>query len=188
METIFCKNRDDWRDWLDKNYNQTSEIWLIYFKKHTKKESVKYNEAVEEALCFGWIDSQVKSIDKDTYMQKYTPRKKNSVWSLVNKNRAEKLIKEKKMTKAGFEQIEIAKNNGNWENAYSSKVLSEIPEEIFKTLENNSIALNNFYKMSSSHQNAYIGWILMAKRNETKEKRIAIVIDRLEKNLKPGYI
>lgn len=188
METLFCKNRDEWRDWLKKNHNQTNEIWLIYYKKHTKKQSVSYNDAVEEALCFGWIDSLVKSIDKDTYMQKYTPRKKNSVWSLVNKKRSEKMIQDKKMTRAGFEQIEIAKNNGKWESAYSSKVISEVPDELVKALENNPGALNYFNKLSRSHQNTYIGWILSAKLQETQKRRIAAVVERLEKNLKPGLI
>ena len=87
METLYCKNRDDWRIWLEKNYQSEQEIWLIYYKKHTKKPTVTYNDAVEEAICFGWIDSLVKTIDQDTYMQKYTPRKSKSLWSLVNKNR-----------------------------------------------------------------------------------------------------
>ncbi len=109
MNTIFCRNRTEWRSWLEQNHTSESEIWLIYMKKHTKKETVSYNDAVEEALCFGWIDSLVKRIDKESYMQKYTPRKPKSVWSLANKKRLEKMISEKKMTQPGIEMVEIAK-------------------------------------------------------------------------------
>ena len=118
METLFCKTRDEWRKWLINNHLSEKEIWLIYYKKHTKKATVKYNEAVEEALCFGWIDSTIKRIDENTYMQKYTPRNAKSKWSLVNKNRIKKLIKENKMTDVGLELVAIAKKNGEWEKEY----------------------------------------------------------------------
>lgn len=188
METLFCKNRDEWRTWLEKNYDSTNEIWLIYFKKHTKKPTVSYNDAVEEALCFGWIDSIVKRIDDETYMQKYTPRKKNSIWSLLNTKRVEKMISEGKMTKAGFDQIDIAKKNGYWEKAYSSQIKLEIPIELVNALKANSTAYNNFYKFSPSNQNNYIGWVKSAKRPETIKRRIQFVVERSEKNLKPGMM
>ena len=188
METLYCKNRDDWRIWLEKNYQSEQEIWLIYYKKHTKKPTVTYNDAVEEAICFGWIDSLVKSIDKDTYMQKYTPRKTKSLWSLVNKNRAKKMISEGKMTPAGFEQIEIAKQNGNWDKAYSSKKDIEVPDFFEKELKKNKQAWTNFYNFANSYQNQYIGWIMAAKRKETQEKRIKTVIERCTNNQKPGMM
>lgn len=188
METLFCKNRDEWRKWLEKNHQSEKEIWLIYYKKHTKKPTVKYNEAVEEALCFGWIDSTVKRIDDETYMQKYTPRKAKSVWSLVNKNRVKKLIKEGKMTKAGMDLVEIAKKNRNWEKAYSSKEKLEMPTNLLSALKANPIAFKNFNDFSPSNQLNYIGWILSAKREETIQKRINIVVSRCEKNEKPGML
>jgi len=188
METLYCKNRDDWRVWLEKNHFSTSEIWLIYYKKHTKKETVSYNEAVEEALCFGWIDSLVKSIDTQTYMQKYTPRRKNSIWSELNKTRVQKMISEGKMTQAGYDQIEIAKKNGQWEKAYSSKTEFEMPKELLKALKANPIAFKNFYNFPPSGQNNYIGWIISAKREDTIKRRIAFVVERSKKNLKPGMI
>jgi len=188
METLFCRSRDDWRLWLKKNHTTASEIWLVYMKKHTKKQSVTYNEAVEEALCFGWIDSLVKSIDNESYMQKYTPRKNNSVWSDVNRKRVEKLIAEKKMTQAGLEKVEVAKKNGNWDNAYSSKQKFEIPDEFTEALQNNSIANSFFNKLSPSHQNTYIGYIITAKRSETRINRIKKVIGLLEKGTKPGML
>ena len=161
------------------------EIWLIYFKKHTKKETVSYNDAVEEALCYGWIDSIVKSIDSETYMQKYTPRKAKSVWSLINKNRVLKLIKEKKMTAAGMEKVDIAKKNGQWEKAYTTQKNVEIPDYLETALKKNKKAWLNFSNFARSYQNQYINWVANAKRMETREKRIAIVVDRSAQNQKP---
>jgi len=188
MATLFCKNRDDWREWLRKNHLSEKEIWLIYYKKHTKKPTVVYNEAVEEALCFGWIDSIVRRIDDETYMQKYTPRKAKSVWSLINRNRVIKLIKEKKMTKAGMELVEIAKKNGQWKKAYSSKDKLEPPKEFTIALKANPTAFKNFNNLPPSSRNNYIGWILSAKKEDTIKRRIDFVVERSKKNLKPGML
>ncbi|MCB2196256.1 MAG: YdeI/OmpD-associated family protein [Bacteroidetes bacterium] len=188
METIHCKNRDEWRSWLAQNHKSSDGIWLIYYKKHTKKETVVYNEAVEEALCFGWIDSLIKRIDDQTYMQKYTPRKKNSKWSLVNKKRVEKLIDQGKMTKAGMQEVELARKNGTWDKAYSAKREVKVPDFFKEELQKNKQAYTNFYNFAQSYQNQYLGWILSAKRDETKQKRIQIVIQRCANNQKPGMV
>lgn len=188
METIFCRNREEWRIWLEKNHKNEREVWLIYMKKHTKKQSISYSEAVEEALCFGWIDSLVRSIDKESYMQKYTPRKANSVWSLVNKKRVEKLMKENKMTSSGLELVEIAKKNGQWDKAYSSKKNLEMPDNLMKALKSNPVAYKNFNHFPATAKNNYIAWVLAAKRNDTIDKRIKTVVERSEKNMKPGLI
>jgi len=188
MDTLFFKTRAEWRLWLMENHKSVSEIWIIYLKKHTKRQSVTYNDAVEEALCFGWIDSLVKSIDSESYMQKYTPRKNNSVWSDVNRKRVEKMIREKKMTSAGLEKVEVAKKNGNWDLAYSSKIKYAIPIEFTKALQDNIVANSFFRKLSPSHQNTYVGYIVTAKRSETRINRIKKVIGLLEKGTKPGMI
>ena len=133
--TFNFKNRDDWRNWLEENFKTEKEIWLIYFKKHTKKLSVSYDEAVEEALCFGWIDSTVKTIDDERYMQKYTPRNENSIWSKVNKKRAEKMLEQDKMTEHGMKLVEVAKKNGNWDKAYSSSDNYDMPKELLNELK-----------------------------------------------------
>ena len=185
MDTIRCKNRSEWRLWLEKNHDTTNKIWLVYFKKHTKKETISYNEAVEEALCFGWIDSTVKRIDDETYMQKYTPRKAKSMWSLINKDRVIRLIKENKMTKAGIKQIDIAKQTGEWEKAYTTNTNVILPDYLETALKKNNKAWLNFQKFAKSYQNQYINWVTCAKRTETREKRIAVVIDRSENNNKP---
>ncbi|OGK25341.1 hypothetical protein A3C25_06180 [Candidatus Roizmanbacteria bacterium RIFCSPHIGHO2_02_FULL_38_11] len=101
-KTLYIKNREEWRRWLEKNHKKEPEIWLVYYKKHTKKSSIPYNDAVEEALCFGWIDSTVKGIDGEKYAQRFSPRKPKSNWSEPNKERIERLIKEGKMTPAGL--------------------------------------------------------------------------------------
>src|SRR5690606_16126198 len=106
------KDRNEWRQWLEQNHEKLSEIYLVFYKLSTKKPTVTYEEAVEEALCFGWIDGIRKGIDDETYMNRFTPRKPKSMWSVVNKDRVEKLIAEGKMTDAGLKLVEIAKQNG----------------------------------------------------------------------------
>lgn len=186
MTTIYCRNRDEWRAWLEENHAIAKEIWLVYYKKHTKKDTVFYTDAVDEALCFGWIDSTSKSIDDETYMQRYTPRKAKSIWSLVNKNKVKRLIEEEKMTEAGMLAVKLAKENGQWEKAYSLKVKVDMPTALEQALKSNTLAFDNFHKFSLSIQQNYIRWVVQAKRPETIQRRIDEVLSRSEKGLKPG--
>lgn len=188
MKKVFCKDRIEWRNWLELNHNSLNEIWLVYYKKHTKKPTVTYNEAVEEALCFGWIDSTIRRIDEETYMQKYTPRNDNSVWSLANKKRIEKLIKEGKITEAGIGKVEKAKANGQWQKAHALSKQLKMPEDLEKTLKENKMAWINFKNFAPSYRNTYIGWVMAAKRPETIAKRIKLVVERSEQNEKPGML
>jgi uncharacterized protein YdeI (YjbR/CyaY-like superfamily) len=189
---IYLKSRDEWRTWLKKNHNKDSSsergVWLIYYKKHTGKPSIPYNDTVEEALCFGWIDTTVKRIDDERYMQKFTPRNKNSIWSKLNKERAEKMIKEKKMAKAGLEKIEAAKKNGKWAEAYTSRKQLPLSSDLKSALMKNKSAWANFKSFADSYQNIYIGWITSAKRKETRKKRIKVVVQRSASNQKPGMM
>jgi uncharacterized protein YdeI (YjbR/CyaY-like superfamily) len=187
-KTLYVKNRNEWRDWLIINHDIETEIWLIYYKKHSDKPRIPYDDAVEEALCFGWIDSLVKTIDDEKYMQKYTPRKKNSIWSDLNTKRAQKMIKEGRMTDAGLALIEIAKKNGKWDAAYSSKKMFEMPGDLKSALKQNKKAWENFNNFAPSYKNNYIGWVVSAKRDETREKRISEVVKRSEANQKPGML
>lgn len=184
--TIFCKNSAEWRAWLEQHHAIEKDIWLIYYKKHTKKETIFYSEAVDEALCFGWIDSIAKSIDDETYMQRYSPRKANSVWSLVNKNKVQRLLKENKMTTPGLLTVDIAKKNDQWDKAYSLKVKVDMPSALELALKSNQLAFDNFYKFSQTNQQHYIRWVVQAKRDATILKRIETVVARSEKNLKHG--
>jgi uncharacterized protein YdeI (YjbR/CyaY-like superfamily) len=186
--TLYVKNRDEWRLWLKKNHLIENEIWLIYYKKHSGKPRIPYDDAVEEALCFGWIDSLVKTIDDEKYMQKFTPRNKDSVWSELNVKRCEKMIKKGKMTQTGFALIEEAKKNGNWQKAFLDKKTFEPPKKLIQALKKNATARKNFNNFAASYRNNYIAWIVTAKREETINKRIDEVVKRSEKNQKPGML
>ncbi len=186
--SLYFKSRVGWRHWLEKNHDKEKEVWLTYYKKHTKKPTVAHEEAVEEALCFGWIDSKVKSIDDEKFMQKYTPRRPNSVWSEINKNSALKMIKEKKMTKHGLVKIEEAKRNGKWSEAYTSKRKLSIHKDLKDALVRSKKAWKNFNNFANTYQNMYIGWVTSAKRKETRKGRIIEVVKRSEQNKKDGII
>jgi uncharacterized protein YdeI (YjbR/CyaY-like superfamily) len=158
----------------------------VYYKKHTEKPRVPYNDAVEEALCFGWIDSIVKTIDDDTYMQKFTPRKARSNWSESNKKRVEKLIGLGEMTKVGLEKIYIAKVNGTWNKVNTATKSFEMPIELENALGTNKKAKDFFESLSPSCQRQYIGWIASAKKKVTKQKRVKEATTMLSKKQKLG--
>jgi uncharacterized protein YdeI (YjbR/CyaY-like superfamily) len=182
------RTRRGWRSWLEKNHGKKREVWLVYFKKHTGKASITHGEAVEEALCFGWIDSTVRKIDDERYMQKFTPRNKNSVWSRINRDAAVRLIEEGKMTAPGLEMVDAAKRSGMWKAAYTSKRRMRMPPDLKKALMKNKKAWDNFSSFANSYQNMYLGWVSSAKRKETRERRIKEVVKRSKKNQKPGMM
>ena len=187
-ETLYVKNRKEWRDWLQSNFGSKKEIWLIYYKKHTGKLRIPYADAVEEAICFGWIDSTVKRVDEGIYVQKFTPRKLRSLWSVLNKGRAEEMIQTGLMTAAGLEKIEEAKKNGRWEEAYTSNRKAEAPKGLITALLADQEANRNFNNFAVSYQNMYINWINDAKKDETRQRRIKEVVRRSSKNQKPGMM
>ena len=161
-------------------------MWLIHYKKSSGKTGISLGDAVEEALCFGWIDGKLKSIDKEKYILRYSPRKKKSVWLLINKERALKLIKKGRMTAAGMKRIEEAKENGFWDNAYSTSRMEEMPVDLEDLLADDEIACVNFYNFADSCRNNYIGWINAAKAKETRKRRITQVVKRARLDKKPG--
>ena len=185
-EKLYVTNKDDWRAWLRKHHDTKKEVWLIYFKRHTGKSRIPYDDAVEEALCFGWIDSIVQKIDNEKFAQKFTPRKGKSKWSELNKRRARKMIKEGKMTKAGLAKIREAKNSGEWLKTASVKKELVIPSYIRKALATNKKALDNFNSLANSYKRNFIGWITSAKREETRRRRLMEAIRLLEQNKKLG--
>ncbi len=179
-------DRKDWRAWLEENHAKEKEVWLIYFKKHTGKPRIPYDDAVEEALCFGWIDSIVRKIDDERYCQKFTPRKENSNWSMLNKQRVEKLRKNGRMTKAGLEKIKAAKVNGSWDKRLASEQFFDMPTELADGLDKNPIAKDYFDSLSPSFRKQYIGWIASAKKKETKQRRVSETISLMKKKQKLG--
>ena len=180
------KNRGEFRKWLEKNHAKQKELWIMFYKVHTNKKSVRYNEAVEEALCFGWIDGIVKRIDDEKHAQRYTPRKPSSFWSFVNMEVAKRMINEGKMTDAGLAKIKEAKKNGWWNKAYSFEVENIMSKEMKKVLMSDKDAWKNFQNFGKSYQNTYIFWVNYAKREETKKKRIQLVLERAKQKQPPG--
>ncbi|MBN1339917.1 MAG: YdeI/OmpD-associated family protein, partial [Bacteroidales bacterium] len=164
----YFRSRDEWRTWLVSHHCKENEVWLVYYKKHTGKPTVRYEEAVEEALCFGWIDTTVKTMDEERYMQKYTPRKKGSGWSKINRKRAEKMIAEGRMTGTGILKIEEAKKTGAWERAYLPEKDVEMPPDLKEALYSDKQAWNYFSALPPSAQKMYIIWVCQAKREETR--------------------
>lgn len=185
MDELTFTNRESWRIWLEKNHADSDGIWMVYYKKQSKKISITYDEGVEEALCFGWIDSLVRTIDESRYKQKYTPRNPKSIWSELNKARVRRLTDEGRMTEAGLRLVEAAKKSGEWQKDRSAPRVVEMPEALQAALESNPVALENFNSFAPSYHRMYVGWVSGAKRDETRAKRIRKVVDRSEKNLKP---
>jgi uncharacterized protein YdeI (YjbR/CyaY-like superfamily) len=186
-KTLYVTNRDDWRAWLEKNHETEKEVWLVYYKKHTNRPRIPYDDAVEEALCFGWIDSIVQKIDDERYAQKFTPRKNSSKWSELNKRRVRKLLREGKMTPAGLAKI----GDGVLEAGEGSKSESKtkgliIPESLEESLRANGKAWENFNRLAPSYRRQYIGWITSAKKEETRNKRIREAVELLARNEKLG--
>lgn len=183
---LYIINRNEWRTWLKRNHNSQKEVWLIYYKKHTAKLRIPYEDAVEEALCFGWIDSTVKKLNEKTYAQKFTPRKANSKWSELNKKRALKMIKAGKMAEAGLAKIREAKDNDKWSETAQVKKELVLPPSLKKILMRNEKTWKNFNGLTPSYKRLYAGWILSAKKEETRQRRLKEAMELLEKNKKLG--
>lgn len=177
-------NRQEWRNWLKDNHEYSEGIWVIYYKKGSKKPTVSYDDAVEEALSFGWIDSTANTLDEERYMQLFTPRKPKSTWSRINKQRVEKLMKLGMMTPAGLEKIEIAKKNGSWSMMDDVEDLI-VPDDLEIEFRKNKKARINYNNFSNSVKKQILWLIISAKRPETRKRRIEKVIKALEKNEKP---
>ena len=187
-EQLYVTDRDEWRAWLAKNHDTAKEVWLIYYKKHTGTPRIPYEDAVEEALCYGWIDTTVKRLDDDRYMQKYTPRKPKSIWSEANKARARKMIKQGRMTEAGLSRIRDAKRSGEWKKAATPDLPTQIPPDLRRALAADKTAKRNFDDLAPSYKKQFIWWISGAKRGETRQRRIEKTVRMAAENKKPGMM
>ena len=163
---------------MERNHDKETEVWLLHYKKHSSKTGIRHDEAVEEAICFGWIDSKLRSVDEEKYALKYSPRRKGSVWSEINKKIAMRMIDAGRMTRGGMEKIEEARRNGKWASAYSSKNRPSIPQDLEEALARNKTAGQNFHGLSNSRQIQYVFWIESAKKKETRNERIKAVVHR----------
>jgi len=187
MKTVIVKNRAEWRAWLAANHDKETEVWLVYYKKKAGKTSIEYGASIEEALCYGWVDSIIKKLDDTKYARKFTPRNESSKWSPSNKKRIEQLIREGLMTVHGLQKVEAAKRTGNWDNPVQKpKLTFEMPAEFAEALRKNKRAHETFRKLAPTYQKQYLGWIEVAKRPETKEKRINESIRLLAEGKKLG--
>jgi uncharacterized protein YdeI (YjbR/CyaY-like superfamily) len=190
FKTFYAANRDEWRAWLKEHHEKETEVWLIYYKKASARPRVPYDDAVEEALCFGWVDSLVKRIDEEKYAQKFTPRKNHSKWSEHNKRRARAMIEQGKMTEAGLAVIgkgvlDSSRDHGA-RKIPDRRRYDTVPEFIQNALNKNKKAREYFDKLAPSYRRLYIGWITNAKRAETQERRLAEAIGLLAQNKKLG--
>jgi uncharacterized protein YdeI (YjbR/CyaY-like superfamily) len=182
---VYMRSRAAWRVWLQKNYRKKKEVWLVYYKKRTGKPTVTYNDAVEEALCFGWIDSIVRKIDDERYMQKYTPRRPDSVWSQANIRRARKMIDQGLMTDYGLALFHaVKKKGGTTEHARKVKTRLTVPVDLKAALKKNKKAYDNFMNFAPGYMKMYILWIDDAKKPETRARRIQRVVGFARENKK----
>ncbi len=168
---FYTHNREEWRRWLEANHDTSSGVWLVCFKKNSSKRGVSYAEAVEEALCFGWIDSKANALDEESYIQLFSPRRPKSPWSKLNKLRVNKLVEQCLMTQEGIDVIEASKKDGSW---YAYDMIEElrIPSDLERVLSANQVAITHFKSLSKSSKKQILWWIQSAKQEETRQKRI----------------
>ena len=173
---LIFDSREEWRAWLEKNHASEQEAWLLHSKKNAARLFLTYEEAVEEALCFGWIDGLLRSIDNEAFALRYTPRKSRSIWSVNNQCRAEKMIQEGRMTAAGLEKIAEAKENGEWQAAIAREDVSTIPEDLMQKLKMTK-TWATFKNWPASRKKSYLYWLDSAKKPETRQKRIREIVE-----------
>ena len=180
-ETLDVRDRQAWRKWLEEHHASSLEIWLVFHKRHTGVTSVPYDDAVEEALCFGWIDSLVRRLDDAKYARKFTPRKANSRWSTSNRRRYAELEARGLLAAQGLARAPTSRSGDA-----PSPSVSTLPSYIEETLKADPVAWQFFEQLAPSYRRAYIGWIDSAKRQETKEKRLREALGLLASGKKLG--
>lgn len=183
--TMQFASSDEWHDWLAAHHSSEKELWLILYKRHVANKGLSYQEALDEALCFGWIDGTLKRIDDEKHMIRFSPRRGTSIWSKANRGRAEKLIAQGRMTGAGLGKIEQAKSNGEWYRELSNDEGPIIPPDLIEALKRNKKAQKNFESFPPSLKQQFAYWITSAKRAETRTKRILETVARAERNKRP---
>jgi uncharacterized protein YdeI (YjbR/CyaY-like superfamily) len=184
MPVMPFEQKEFWASWLDENHATSPGVWLKIAKKAARIESVSYDEAVEVALCYGWIDGQGKSYDESSWLQKFTPRRVKSIWSKINRKRAEELIEAGRMKPAGLEAVEAARLDGRWDAAYDSPGTAAVPGDFQAELDRNPKAKAFYSTLNSTNRYAILFRIQTAKKAETRAKRIQKFIQMLEKNEK----
>jgi uncharacterized protein YdeI (YjbR/CyaY-like superfamily) len=176
------KSRKAWREWLEKHHASSTGVWLVYAKKHSRLPSLTYIDAVEEALCFGWIDSKINPIDDAFYMQVFTPRKPKSAWSALNRTRVARLVAAGVMTSAGLAVVKAAKSSGSW-NAWKHAEEPTIPPDLAQAIKANPDASRNWVSYSPSRRKAVLYRLTSAKRPDTRARYVQEIIENMARNL-----
>ncbi|PHR43717.1 MAG: hypothetical protein COA32_15800 [Fluviicola sp.] len=184
IEEYCPNNREDWRNWLELNHKRKDAVWLIFYKKKSPDHNLSWSESVDEALCFGWIDSTKRAIDEEKYIQYFSKRNAKSNWSKINKDKVKTLIDQGLMTEEGYKSIEIAKENGSWTMLDEVEALI-IPEDLKRELDANKGAMEFYDTLSKSIKKGLLYWVISAKRKETRQKRILEIVENASRNLKP---
>lgn len=189
INTLYVSDLEKWRAWLEKNHDvEKHGIWLVYYKQHTGKPSLEYNESVEEALCFGWVDSLIRKLDDEKFARKFTPRKDESRWSPSNRKRVVALIEQGRMTEHGMRCVEAAKKSGLWDADDRPQLSQQPPEEFMRSLAENHAARVFFEKITDKQRLQFIYWINEAKQDATRLRRIRESISLLEQGRKLGMV
>lgn len=167
----FASQRE-WEDWLEAEHAASEGVWLKLAKKNSRVETVSFDEALESALCYGWIDSQAASLDERFYLQRFTPRRKRSRWSRINRDRVAELTKQGRMKPAGLAQVELARADGRWDAAYDSPATATVPDDLRRALDANPKARDFFATLSSQNRYAILYQLQDAKKPETRARRL----------------
>ena len=184
LAVVSCRSSQVFRTWLVKNHSQSEGVWLRVYKKDSSVASVTYAEALDQALCFGWIDGQKMPFDDQSWLQKFTPRRAKSGWSRYNTQHAERLIQSGEMTPAGLKEINAAKSDGRWTAAYDSFATAAVPEDFLKTLAKNKKAKAFFETLNKTNLYSIAYRLQTAKKPETRERRMQAIIERLARGEK----
>lgn len=184
VEIFYPISQTDWRQWLEENHACKQSVWLVYYKKETNKRTISWTNAVDEALCFGWIDSKKVSIDKEKSHQFFSKRKAKSTWSKINKAKVENLIANNLMTEAGFESINLAKQNGSWTILDEVEELM-IPSDLEQEFKTKAGSKEFFLSLSKSVKKAMLQWLVLAKQPVTRQKRIIEIAELASQKQKP---
>jgi len=184
VENYCPYDKKDWRKWLELNHNKKEAVWLVFYKKKSPNYNLSWSESVDEALCFGWIDSIKKTINTEKYKQYFSKRKAKSNWSKINKDKVDYLTSENLMQEAGNKIIKIAKKNGSWSILDEVEALV-IPEDLKRGFANYKGSMEYFDSQSKSVKKILLYWIVSAKRKETRQKRILEIVENASKNLRP---
>ena len=187
IKTFCPASRQQWRAWLEAHHEQEKSVWLIFYKNKSSLPTITWSEAVDEALCFGWIDSIAKPLDEERFMRFFSRRKAKSVWSKINKEKVRRLTNEGLITQAGFDCIETAKQNGSWTILDQAEELI-IPVDLDEELQKIPNAKSYFFSLSKSDKRNILQWLVQAKRAETRQNRITEIVTLAAQNLKPKVI